>query len=87
MKHTLIALSNGDMPSFSDELKNSPDIEILLEYIEKHSSAILEKLDRSEKESFEKLKDCYNELLTLERENSFVNGFSLASKILVEALT
>ncbi len=87
MKHTLIALSNGDMSSCSEESKNSAEIEILLKYINRHSSAILSKLDVAKKESFEKLKDCYNELLTLERENSFVNGFSLASKIIVEALT
>ena len=86
MKNTLLALSNGDLPSCS-ESNNSAEIEILLEYIERNSSAILAKLDGSEKKSLEKLKDCYNELLTLKCENSFVDGFSLASKIMVEALT
>ena len=85
-KQTLIELWNGNVCPLSDGSENSQETEKLLEYLGKHNKDIYEKLDEEGRESFEKFKDCYDELLSSGCEKAFVKGFSLASKIISEAL-
>ena len=85
-KQTLIELWNGNISPFSDG-ENTPQVTALLTYLERHDNNISKKLDKEGLESFEKFKDCYDELYKLACEDAFVKGFSLASKMLSEALS
>ena len=59
-----------------------------LRHLEKLSSRneeeLLSTLTDKQKETFEKYKDCNNELLGVTEVNAFVEGFTLAMKIMVE---
>ena len=86
-KQTLIELWNGNICPLSDEYGDSQKTEMLLEYINRYEADISKKLDKEGQESFEKFKDCYDELLSSDCEKAFVKGFSLASKIFSESLS
>ena len=58
----------------------------LSEYLDKHFSDLSKKLDDRDKEILQKYKDCYDELLLTECENAFAQGFSLATRLVTEAL-
>ena len=59
-----------------------------LRHLERLSSRneeeLLSTLTDKQKETFEKYKDCNNELLGVTEVNAFVEGFTLAMKIMVE---
>ena len=60
----------------------------MLRHLEKLSSRNEEELESTltdkQKETFEKYKDCSRELLGVTEVNAFVEGFTLAMKIMVE---
>lgn len=86
MKNTLIDLWNGNI-SLSNHTIHSEEAKQLVGYLDRHHSDLSAKLDASGKESLQKFADYYDELLSLETENAFVQGFSLAAKLFSEALT
>ncbi|MBQ8382948.1 MAG: hypothetical protein IJX47_07085 [Clostridia bacterium] len=86
MKNTLIDLWNGNL-SLNEYTIHSEEAKQLIGYLEKHHSALSVVLNESGKESLRRFADCYDELLELESENAFVQGFSLAAKLFTEALT
>ncbi|MBQ8288007.1 MAG: hypothetical protein IJX76_04450 [Clostridia bacterium] len=85
MKTTLIDLWNGNL-SLSEYTIHSDEAKQLIGYLEKHHSALSAVLSESDKKILQYFADCYDELLVLETENAFVQGFSLATKLLTEAL-
>lgn len=86
MKNTLIDLWNGNL-SLSEYVIHSEEAKQLCDYIGRHYSELSAKLNSSEKESLQKYQDCYDDLLALECENAFIQGFSLAAKLFAESLT
>ena len=52
----------------------------------RHDEALTATLKEQQKETFQKFKDIYIDLLTLGERDSFIRGFSLGLKIAVEAL-
>ena len=52
----------------------------------RHDEALTATLTEQQKETFQKFKDSYLELLTLGERDAFIRGFSLGIKIAVEAL-
>ena len=52
----------------------------------RHDEALTATLTEQQKETFQKFKDNYLELLTLGERDAFIRGFSLGIKIAVEAL-
>ena len=87
MKSTLTDLWYGNLEPNHPGHIHAAEIRQLTEYLDRHRQALAEKLDDARKESLQKLEDCYDDLLTEECENAFVQGFSLAVKLLVEAQT
>ena len=85
-KPTLVDLWHGNIDPFLESQCDPRQTE-LIEFLERHSKEVSEKLDKEGLESFEKFKDCYLELLSISCENAFVKGFSLASKILSESFS
>ena len=53
----------------------------------RHDEALTATLTEQQKETFQKFKDNYLELLTLGERDAFIRGFSLGIKIAVEALS
>ena len=52
----------------------------------RHDEALTATLTEQQKETFQKFKDSYIDLLPLGERDSFIRGFSLGLKIAVEAL-
>ena len=85
MKDTLKNLWYGNIAPQSNEHINAEEIKELAAYLEKHRADIKDVLNDADRESLQKLMDCYDELLLLECENAFAQGFSLAVRILLES--
>ena len=89
---TLVVRSIGAILDKVDSLHN---VEIFGDKIEKGSldtredvlNRVTTDASNLDKETFEKFKDCYDELYKIACEDAFVKGFSLASKMLSEALS
>lgn len=70
--------------------ENTPEENEKCRLIEDIDNCIHELMNRSDSESkalIKELERIYGELLALEKESAFVRGFSLAAKLLSEALT
>ena len=87
MKKTLTDLWYGNLCPQNDRHIHTQNTAQLAEYLDKHHTDLMRRLDDAGKDSLQKLEDCYDDLLTDECENAFVQGFSLAVKLLVEAQT
>ena len=82
MKETLSELWKNNSSANADEQEQQ-----LLGYIERHFTSLKGSLDEKGREALQKLVDCYDELLLHDCEQAFIQGFSLATKILVESVT
>ena len=87
MKSTLTDLWYGNLKPNHHGHIHAAEIRQLTEYLYRHHQALAEKLDDAGKESLQKLVQCYDDILTDECENAFVQGFSLAVRLLAEAQT
>jgi len=58
----------------------------VLGYVLRHEDDLKATLTEQHKEIFEKLKDCESELYGMNELESFVSGFKLASRIIIEVL-
>ena len=71
-----------------DPQKRTSDYEkeynTLLEYADKHESVLREALNGQQNETLQKLIDCYDEMCSIGEVNAFVNGFRLATQIMIE---
>ena len=85
MKTTLTDLWYGNLAPCSGNHIHREEIARLTDYIDKHRQELVCKLDAEGVESLEKLLQCQDELVLNECENAFVQGFSLATKLLSEA--
>ena len=84
MKTTLTNLWYGNLtPSSSDHI-HAAEINRLTGYIDQHQKVLKSKLDDEGMKSLDKLQQCHDELVLNECENAFVQGFSLAVKLLSE---
>jgi hypothetical protein len=82
MKETLSELWKNNSSANADEQEQQ-----LLGYIERHFTSLQGSLDEKGRETLQKLVDCYDELLLRDCEQAFIQGFSLATKILIESVT
>ncbi len=55
-------------------------------YVVRHEDDLKATLTEQQKEIFEKLKDCESELHGMNELESFVSGFKLAARIIIEVL-
>ncbi len=84
MKKTLIDLWYGNLTPNTSNNIHASEITRLTDYVERHQQELKNKLDTNGVKNLEKLQQCYDELLLSECENAFVQGFSLAVKLLSE---
>ena len=86
MKRTLEALWNGSLAPGQTCGVNDPELEHLTVLLDRDKEQLNRELSEAQKELFEKYADCADEFLCLSTAQAFCDGFSLASKLLTEAL-
>ena len=58
----------------------------LLNYVQRHESALLSEMTETQKETFEKFNDCKEDMQTISEVSAFINGFKLAMRIMIEVM-
>ena len=87
MKETLRMLYNETSIEIEENTPEESQKCRLIEDMDKCLYNLMDKLDGDEKALLTEFEARHIELLALEKESAFVRGFSLATKILSEALT
>lgn len=86
MKRTIEDLWNGNITSAEHCGVGDPEIENLVTLMEGYRELLNRELGRQQKAVFEKYVDCAEEYVRLISKCAFRDGFSLASKLMTEAL-
>ena len=83
---TLEALYYGVINSspYDREIKDS--YQELLQLVVRNETALTDTLTDTQKDTFDKFKDCTAELHSMIELNAFIDGFTLASKIMTEVM-
>lgn len=87
MKDTIEKLWNGEITPAEKCGADDPELEELITLLERHKEALGKKLDRQQKDIFEKYLDCVEEYIYFTSMHAFSDGFCLASKLMCEALS
>lgn len=87
LKTAIENLWNGNFSPMNSCGNNDPHIEELLLLLNRHSTFLNTHLDSQHKITFEKFIDCNEEYLYLISTHAFIDGFCLAAKLIVEALS
>ena len=85
MESILRDLWNGNLSPTNEKETRYEEAKNLMGLIDRHTNALQTQLNDTEKQTFEKLDDCYTELAQIEREDAFANGFSLGVKLVFSA--
>lgn len=83
---TLEDLYYGNIIPHEHSFKRGSAYGEVLGYIVRHQDDLIPTLTEQQKEVFEKLKDCESELHGMNELESFICGFKLATRIIVEVL-
>lgn len=81
---TLENLYYGNITPNDRSIKRGGRFDNLLKLSSRNEEELVSTLTDKQKETFEKYKDCYNEMFGVAEVNAFVNGFTLAMKIMVD---
>lgn len=87
MKQTIEHLWNGTVTPCSDCGNGDPEIDDLLDLIQRNRDSLILTLNQQQNEIFEKYLDCAEEYTYLLSAHAFSDGFCLAAKLMTEALT
>lgn len=87
MKRAIHDLWNGNIPSAENCGVGDPEIESLIILIEKHKDQLNNDLGQQHKLLFEKYVDRIEDYVGLITECAFAEGFSLAIRLITEALS
>ncbi len=83
---TLEDLYYGNIIPHEHSIKRGGAYSEVLGYVVRHEDDLKATLTEQQKEIFEKLKDCESELHGMNELESFVSGFKLAARIIIEVL-
>ncbi len=87
MKKTLTDLWNGDIcPCDGSSQQDEEDLK-LLNLIIKYREQVSEHLDEEGNEKLEQLISCIEDSWSKSCNNAFIQGFSLATRLMIESLT
>ena len=86
MQDIIADLWNGNLSPGEDCGKNNPEIENLIELIERNDKKLSNTLNPDQQKTFENYFSCIEEYLSLITEQAFCDGFRLASRFLTAAL-
>ena len=83
---TLEDLYYGNIILHEHSFKRGSAYSEVLGYIVRHEDDLKATLTEQQKEIFEKLKDCESELHGMNELEAFINGFKLATRIMIEVM-
>ena len=88
MKPTLSELWRGEIHPIEDKTEaDDEEIRELNKKLEAYYTILWNKLDTDGKQVLDRLRTCHTEISLTETEFSFIKGFSLAVKMLTEAIS
>ena len=87
MKETISDLWRGEIHPMEQRTENDDEESELYDVIDGYYDKLWNKLDDDGKQILCSLKELYTRLSSLENEDSFTQGFSLATKLMTEALS
>lgn len=87
MTKTISQLFNGNLIPIKNFGKNNSEIKYLEILLDRNIENLEQSLTENQKEVFSKYYDCINEYLSLLIEQAFSDGFSVATKLLTEAIS
>ena len=87
MKPTLSELYRGEIKPKSEKNENDEKARILSNNIDKYYDILWNKLDSDGKQILCTLKDYSSEYTLIKNEDAFAKGFSLAVKMITEAIS
>ena len=76
----------GNVSPFERDFKKGSKYSELLGYIVRHEEDLQKCLNHGEKEIFEKFTECTNEMYGIAERESFVRGFVLGARIIIEVM-
>jgi len=83
---TLEDLYYGNIIPHERSIKRGSAYSEVLGYVVRHEDDLKATLTEQQKEIFEKLKDCESELHGMDDLESFISGFKLAARIIIDVL-
>ena len=83
---TLEDLYYGNISPYERYIKRGSRVDQLIRLICKNEESLTATLTEKQKETFEKFKDCQNELSGVTEQDAFRDGFILAVRIMVEVM-
>ena len=83
---TLEDLYYGNISPHERYIKQGTRVDGLVKLICKNEEELNSTLTEKQKETFEKFKDCQNELTCITEREAFSSGFILATRIMVEVI-
>ena len=87
MKETISDLWRGEIHPMEQTTENDDEESELYDVIDGYYDKLWNKLDDDGKQILCSLKELHTRLSALENEDSFTQGFSLATKLMTEALS
>ena len=88
MKETLSELWRGEIHPIEDKTEaDEEEIRELNKKLEAYYTILWNKLDTDGKQVLDRLRTCHTEISLTETEISFIKGFSLAVKMMTEAIS
>lgn len=77
----------GNLFPYEKVSKLDNEIKELLRLLNRNEERLTETLSDAQKETFEKYKDCNREISEICERQSFITGFKLGAKIVIESMT
>ena len=87
MKSVLEELFYGNLCPNTDCRGKEKEVKELMGYVADHHDTLIGQLNEKQKEIFEKLDDCWDELTDINEREIFVYAFKLGMRIAIEVLT
>jgi len=87
MKQTILALWNGILSPYEHCGSDDSEANDLTVLMDRHYDTLQKELSPTQMDTVEKLSACFDEYLLRMQEHAFSDGFSLAAKMLCEALS
>ena len=86
MKNIIKELWRGNVMPPEDGRQNPPEMQQLLEYINRHNDDLLKTMTDEQKEIFEKFHVCWDEYVSLAEAAIFEYAFKLEMQIAIETM-
>lgn len=84
---TLEDLYYGNLFPHEKSAKIDDETKELLNLLNRNEEKLMATLSDGQKEIFEKYKDCNREIFEICKRQSFITGFKLGAKIIIESMT